>query len=285
MNTINYEHKKLRELGVDERWLQNKIEDDPSILGLGDLNIIERERSQNSGGRLDFLMYDPDDGVRYEIEVMLGRLDESHIIRTIEYWDLERKKYPNREHRAVILAEEITSRFYNVINLFNQAIPLIALQLDALVVDAGVLLHFTKIIDVNEISLGEEQEVSQPTDLNFWKSKSNAKALEVVGEVENLFKSIGIEPRLTYNKYHIALGTTGRNFMWFHPRKSAAHCSIGLLFDTDSREEFIEKLEEEGFSVSQRKKSLNLKLSHNDLQKSSDLLKELLSTAESLVSR
>jgi len=285
MNTINYEHKKLRELGVDERWLQNKIEDDPSILGLGDLNVIERERSQNSGGRLDFLMYDPDDGVRYEIEVMLGRLDESHIIRTIEYWDLERKKYPNREHRAVIVAEEITSRFYNVINLFNQAIPLIALQLDALVVDAGVLLHFTKIIDVNEISLGEEQEVSQPTDLNFWKSKSNAKALEVVGEVENLFKSIGIEPRLTYNKYHIALGTTGRNFMWFHPRKSAAHCSIGLLFDTDSREEFIEKLEEEGFSVSQRKKSLNLKLSHNDLQKSSDLLKELLSTAESLVSR
>ncbi len=285
MNTINYEHKKLRELGVDERWLQNKIEDDPSILGLGDLNVIERERSQNSGGRLDFLMYDPDDGVRYEIEVMLGRLDESHIIRTIEYWDLERKKYPNREHRAVIVAEEITSRFYNVINLFNQAIPLIALQLDALVVDSGVLLHFTKIIDVNEISLGEEQEVSQPTDLNFWKSKSNPKALEVMEEVENLFKSIGIEPRLTYNKYHIALGTTGRNFMWFHPRKSAAHCSIGLLFDTDSREEFIEKLEEEGFSVSQRKKSLNLKLSHNDLQKSSDLLKELLSTAERLVSR
>ena len=162
---------------------------------------------------------------------------------------------------------------------------MIALQLDALVVDAGVLLHFTKIIDVNEISLGEEQEISQPTDLNFWKSKSNAKALEVVGEVENLFKSIGIVPRLTYNKYHIALGTTGRNFMWFHPRKSAAHCSIGLLFDTDSREDFIEKLEEEGFSVSQRKKSLNLKLSHNDLQKSSDLLKELLSTAESLVSR
>jgi hypothetical protein len=285
MNTINYEHKKLRELGVDERWLQNKIEDDPSILGLGDLNVIERERSQNSGGRLDFLMYDPDDGARYEIEVMLGRLDESHIIRTIEYWDLERKKYPNREHRAVIVAEEITSRFYNVINLFNQAIPLIALQLDALVVDAGVLLHFTKIIDVNEISLGEEQEVSQPTDLNFWKSKSNPKALEVVEEVQTLLKGIGINPRLTYNKYHIALGTTGRNFMWFHPRKSAAHCSTEILFDTDSREEFLEKLEEAGFSVSQRKKKLNLKLSHNDLLKDSELLKEVFRISESLAVR
>lgn len=285
MNTINYEHKKLRELGVDERWLQNKIEDDPSILGLGDLNVIERERSQNSGGRLDFLMYDPDDGARYEIEVMLGRLDESHIIRTIEYWDLERKKYPNREHRAVIVAEEITSRFYNVINLFNQAIPLIALQLDALVVDAGVLLHFTKIIDVNEISPGEEQEISQPTDLNFWKSKSNPKALEVVEEVQTLLKGIGIVPRLTYNKYHIALGTTGRNFMWFHPRKSAAHCSTEILFDTDSREEFLEKLEEAGYSVSQRKKNLNLKLSHNDLLKDSELLKEVFRISESIAVR
>jgi hypothetical protein len=28
---------------------------------------------------------------RYEVELQLGRSDESHIIGTIEYWDLERK--------------------------------------------------------------------------------------------------------------------------------------------------------------------------------------------------
>ena len=48
---------------------------------------------------------------------------ESHIIRTIEYWDIERKRYPQYEHCAVLVAEDITSRFLNVISLFNGTIP------------------------------------------------------------------------------------------------------------------------------------------------------------------
>ncbi len=65
----------------------------------------------------------------YEVEVMLGRVDETHIIRSIEYWDIERRRWPTREHRAVIVAEEITTRFFNVIALFNRAIPMIAIKL------------------------------------------------------------------------------------------------------------------------------------------------------------
>ena len=58
---------------------------------------------------------------------MLGALDESPGIRTIEYWDIERQRYPTYEHRAVIIAEEIPARFFNVIRLLNRAVPLIAL--------------------------------------------------------------------------------------------------------------------------------------------------------------
>ena len=35
------------------KWLQDRIEEDPTILNLGDLTIIERERKQSSGGRLE----------------------------------------------------------------------------------------------------------------------------------------------------------------------------------------------------------------------------------------
>jgi RecB family endonuclease NucS len=123
---------KLRALGLTEKWLQERIEEDPSLLGLGDLQLIRRERQQSSGGRLDFLLYDPEQETRYEVEVMLGSLDESHIIRTIEYWDIERQRYPTYDHRAVIVAEEITARFFNIIRLLNRAVPLIALQLTAI---------------------------------------------------------------------------------------------------------------------------------------------------------
>ena len=43
---------------------------------------------------MDLLLQDADDNDRYEVEIELGTTDESRIIRTIEYWDIERKRYP-----------------------------------------------------------------------------------------------------------------------------------------------------------------------------------------------
>ena len=41
-----------------EKWLQDTIADDPTILGLGELDVIDRERTQESSGRLDMLLAD-----------------------------------------------------------------------------------------------------------------------------------------------------------------------------------------------------------------------------------
>ena len=74
----------------NEKWLQGRIEEDPSVLSLGDLEFRDTEKIQIGGGRLDTILYDPEDKKRYEVEIQLGKTDESHIIRTIEYWDLEK---------------------------------------------------------------------------------------------------------------------------------------------------------------------------------------------------
>ena len=71
---------------LNERWLQDRIIEDTSILGLGNLDLIEEERIQPTGGRLDLLLRDPISSTRYEVEIQLGASDEKHIIRTIEYW-------------------------------------------------------------------------------------------------------------------------------------------------------------------------------------------------------
>lgn len=81
-----------------EKWVQDLIADDPSILGLGDLVLRDKERTQPRAGRLDLLLQVPDTQRRYEVELQLGATDETHIIRTIEYWDIERKRYPQYEH-------------------------------------------------------------------------------------------------------------------------------------------------------------------------------------------
>ena len=119
----------------NEAWLQDIIAEDPAILGLGDLGLIERERRQENAGRLDLLLSNESDDTRFEVELMLGATDESHIIRCIEYWDIERRRYPGYEHIAVIVAEDITSRFLNILSLFAGNIPLVAIQLNALEVE------------------------------------------------------------------------------------------------------------------------------------------------------
>jgi hypothetical protein len=142
---------ELRSLGLDERWLQERITEDPSLLGLGELEIAAREHRQPIGGRIDFLMRNSEAETYYEVEIMLGALDESHIIRTIEYWDVERQRRPQYDHRAVIVAEQITGRFFNVIRLLNRAVPLIAVKLSAFKLDGGSIgLHAITVLDVIE---------------------------------------------------------------------------------------------------------------------------------------
>ena len=124
---------------IDERWLQERLDEKPELLGLGDVVVRDLERRQPSGARLDLLLEEIEQGTRYEVEIQLGAMDESHIIRTIEYWDIERRRYPQYEHVAVIVAEDVTSRFLNVISLLNGQIPLIAIQIKG--VEVGGAVH------------------------------------------------------------------------------------------------------------------------------------------------
>jgi hypothetical protein len=175
MAKLNYvKHENISLLNhpeLNEKWIQNLIAEDPSILGLGDLILKDKERQQPRTGRLDLLLQDPDSNRRFEVEIQLGRTDESHIIRTIEYWDIERKRYPQYEHTAVIVAEDITSRFLNVISLFNGFIPLVAIQMQAIKVGDNVSVVCSTVLDQVTLGLVDEEEVQEVTDRAYWEKK------------------------------------------------------------------------------------------------------------------
>ena len=206
----------------NEKWLQEKIEENPEILGLGEnVELVGSERRQSSSGRLDLLLQDSDADKRYTVELQLGKCDESHIIRTIEYWDLERKRYPDREHYAVIVAEDITSRFWNVINLFNRSIPLIAIQLEARKIENKITLNFIKVLD--SIKYGDEDGdgYSEPTDRKYWEKRSNLEMLSLVDSMKTSLEKFFPNIELNYNKYYIGLKRDGvsDNFISFRPFK------------------------------------------------------------------
>lgn len=271
---------RLRDLGLDEKWLQDRLSADSSLLGLGQLDILRKEKLQPTGGRIDFVMYHSDDEIRYVVEIMLGALDESHIIRTIEYWDIERQRYPSIDHRAVIVAEDITSRFFNVIRLLNRAVPIMALQLSAIQLDGGVGLHFVKVLDVREEAKIDEP-APEPTDRRYWEVGSSPESLGVADRVIDIIAKAGFSPRVTYNKGHIALGTTGYNFLWLHPLKEAPHCPIHVWIGPTDRDRVLTRLREVGLAVAASgAEEIRLRLTRADCEQHLPLLSEILIAVE-----
>lgn len=241
----------LRSVGLDEKWLQARINEDPSLLGLGELEVAGKEHKQPVGGRIDFLMRDSEAENYYEVEVMLGALDESHIIRAIEYWDIERQRRPEFEHYAVIVAERVTSRFFNVLRLLNRSARLIALQLSAFQIDDFIVLHFVKVLDVIEEVTGPEAEQAEQADRAYWERKADPASLSMMDKIVSSLGNDGVDPRLTYNRYHVALGTTGHNFCWFEPRKTPGRCRLEIRTGRELRDAMLHMLQE-GVSTSTR---------------------------------
>ena len=262
-----------------EKWVQARIAEDPSILGLGDLVLKDKERSLPRGGRLDLLFQDAESSTRYEVEIMLGSTDESHIVRTIEYWDLERRRYPQYEHYAVIVAEDVTSRFLNVIGLFNRFIPLIALQMSALKFGDQISLVFTKVFDA--VSLGmpdEDEEVQEVTDRNYWETVRGTKeTVALADDMLGLIKTFAPDLDLKYNKFYIGLAKDGQpnNFAIFRVRRNSCTTDIRLASSPD----IDQQLEAAGVEVMDYDKKwgrYRLRLSKNDIRKHSDLLLRIL---------
>ena len=266
---------------LSEAWVRDRIVEDPTILGLGDVEVKDVERILPKAGRLDLLLADPETEKRYEVELMLGATDESHIIRCLEYWDIERKRYPQYDHTAVIVAEEITSRFLNVIGLFNGTIPLMAIQMNAVQVGEVVSLLFTTVLD--EVRLGrndEDEEALETTDRAFWETRATKAMVGVVDEILEIIHEFAPGLELKYNKFYIGLAFQGmpNNFAIFVPRRNIVRLEVRLAKD----DEVEQKLEASGVNVMEfdkRSGRYRIRLEKGDLKKHREMLRELCERA------
>jgi len=230
----------IRSMGKDEYWLQDIIYANPEKLGLGKLVSVRKEKQQSSGGRLDILLKDPSDNTMYEVEVMLGETDPSHIIRSIEYWDNEKRKYPQRQHFAVLIAESFDRRYFNVIQLLSLNVPMIAIQADLLEVGNEKILNFTKILDVYVEQ--DDEEESNPVTEKTWREKAPwtletaKKHLEALTEIE---KNIELKFTQSYisivingkNSYQYDKRTKPNSFFWFNVKEEEKVDAIIKLYE------------------------------------------------------
>jgi hypothetical protein len=282
--TLRYvKHRRLllkTHAALTEKWVQQRIASDPGLLGLGEVDVKDVERNQPHAGRLDLLLFDAESNTRYEVEVQLGATDESHIIRTLEYWDIERRRYPQYDHVGVIIAEEITARFFNVISLFNGFIPLIAIQLNAIEIEGAVTLVFTTVLDRTTLGVEEAEEPDEPRDRHYWEAKSSPTTMAMTDALMELVRQIEPDASLKYNKNYIGIARGGvvSNFVSFRPRRQ--HVLMELKIP--KTDEMSQRLQEEGMNVLTyriRWGLYALQLDKEDLEGHRELLRELIQRA------
>ena len=150
---------------------------------------------------------------------------------------------------AVIVAEDITSRFLNIIGLFNGFIPLVALQMNAVKVGENITLIFTKVFD-QRVSFGEgEEEIAEVTDRWYWKKRGTKAKVLMADEMLNILKGIDGELELKYNKFYIGMAKSNKpfNFVIFRPKKQYLRVEHKLAQSQQIEEKCYSNLKSELF--------------------------------------
>jgi hypothetical protein len=239
--------------------------------------VVERQRRQQSAGRLDLLLEDSDGEVRYEVELMLGQIDESHLVRAIEYWDIERRRYPAYDHRAVIIAEDITTRFLNVITLFSGSIPLIAIQVNAVSIEGKAAITFLRVVDSTDLRRDDQADVKS-TDRADWISRAGGSIIELVDKCLSLVNETARRQyTISYNKTYIGLADGSRisDFVWFFPKKTFLRIALAL----DPTEIWAKRVHEAELDFKIKDGYLRVDVTPKEFGEKSDLLRQMLREA------
>ena len=271
----------MRKRGISESSIESLIAAQPELLGLGDdLVLVDRQRQQPGAGRLDLLLQDADQSKRWEVELQLGKTDESHIIRVLEYWDIERKRYPNYEHTAVIIAEDITSRFMNVISLFHGAIPLVAIKMEALEHNGELGLHFTKVLEPIALGSDDEEGAQSATDRAYWEARGSKATVHIADELAEITKGLDIPVELKYNKYYIGVTLNGapENFIIFRPKRTFTRFEPRLA-PSDALRKSYEEAGLNLMSYDQRWGRYRIELHSGDVAKNKEILSQIIRDA------
>lgn len=206
-------------------------------------------------------------------------------MRCIEYWDIERRRYPAYDHVAVLVAEDVTSRFLNIMGLLAGNIPLIAIQLVALQMGDKIALHFVHVLDQTTLRTDDAYEATSEgvgapdTDRNYWESRVGTGIMGLADKLLAIANEVA-EPILEskYTKRTIGWGVQGSffNVGGLLPRKQIARVRFPVSSFTDP-EDWMTRLAAEGLDAQINKRNrIMIDLRPADLEASQEIIREFI---------
>ena len=239
---------------------------------LGEVILLDRERTQERAGRLDILLSSLEQDRRYEVGAdARGQPTNPTSFGASNTGTLSDGAIQVTSTARWLVAEDITSRFLNVIGLLSGTVPLIAIQLNALAVGDHVVLDFVRVLDQQLLRRDDTDIQLQNVDRSYWIQKTSESIIRMADELLAIINEKA-EPRqqLNFNKAYIVLsdGTRSGNFIRFRPRKK----HLRVVIPSGWTEDRSARFKDAGLKAEQRKDRLVFNLSPAGLKKHRELI-------------
>lgn len=132
----------------------------------------------------------------------------------------------------------------------------------------------------------EETGNGPQIDRAYWLQRASAAAMQALDGVVALVSAELAPAKVKYNKNHVAVGTSGRNFCWLHPPRTTLHCHVRVKTRPELRDAQIGSFDGTGLYVRPFVEDLiTLKLSEGDIETHEQTILALLRSCEELSRR
>ena len=188
-----------------------------------------------------------------------------------------KRKWPQRQHFAVLIAEKINRRFFNVIHILSESVPLIAIQANIVKTGDMLSLHFTKILDVYvepEDDSGNEQSL---VDEDYWRNKSG-ETLDAVKTILKFTEPAYENSWIKFNQNHLIIMSNRTRMIRIFPLKSSSRrikLDIFHYGDDWIAEAISDLLTQYGISFTTRQNVHRTALGLDQIRSSDELLSEI----------
>ncbi len=156
----------VSDLGKDEAWLQGWLKEQPSRLGLGELDVADGADED------DRSFVATDDARCFSVDVRLGEMEASHGFQLLDNWARNRVRHPDKTHVAVLVTETAGERYRTTLETLAEHLPLV-------VVELAVWRGESEAIVVPHVALA-----SDDVDLGSTPAAKAAEALARTQQVE-----------------------------------------------------------------------------------------------------
>ena len=139
-------------------------------------------------------------------------------------------------------------------------------------------LVFTKVLDDFLLGLVDEDEdaEAEPTDRAYWEKRATKATVGLADQMLEILRGFDSTLNLKFNKFYIGLEKDGQafNFVRFRPQKTRLNLEMKLP-QTDDIDTKIDDAEIDTLEYDKKWGNYRLRLTREDIESKSDILKGL----------